>query len=78
MKIDFLFVQFFSFVKIILKKAGKNFYREWIFRNVDLSIQPSGKNCDTLGQWIRKIHLVAILAGAFIPTEGAGQLLFRR
>lgn len=58
-------------MKIILEKAGKKFYREWIFRNVDLSIQPSEKIAILGANGSGKSTLLQLLAGAFIPTEGA-------
>lgn len=57
-------------MKIVLEKAGKKFYREWIFRNLDLSINVSEKIAILGPNGSGKSTLLQLLAGASIPTEG--------
>jgi len=57
-------------VKIILEKAGKKFYREWIFRNLDLELS-SVNSLAILGpNGSGKSTLLQLISGCMIPTEG--------
>jgi ABC-type multidrug transport system ATPase subunit len=58
-------------VNIVLEKTGKKFYREWIFRNLDLSLE----SADTLAilgpNGSGKSTLLQVISGSMIPTEGS-------
>lgn len=57
-------------MKIVLEKAGKKFFREWIFRELDLVVQPAEKIAILGPNGSGKSTLLQMLAGASIPTEG--------
>jgi len=57
-------------VKIELQKAGKKFFREWIFRNVDLVLESSEKVAILGANGSGKSTFLQLLSGALIPTEG--------
>ncbi|MCX6292574.1 MAG: ATP-binding cassette domain-containing protein [Bacteroidetes bacterium] len=60
-------------MKIILEKTGKKFYREWIFRNLDLELS-SGNSLAVLGpNGSGKSTLLQVISGYVIPTEGSIQ-----
>jgi len=57
-------------VEILLENAGKKFYREWIFRRMNLSFQ-SGEQIAVLGpNGSGKSTLLQVISGAILPTEG--------
>jgi ABC-type multidrug transport system ATPase subunit len=57
-------------VKIVLEKAGKKFYREWIFRNLNLEIS-SADSLAILGpNGSGKSTLLQLISGSMVPTEG--------
>lgn len=57
-------------MNIELRKAGKKFNREWIFRNVDLSIR-SGERIVLLGpNGSGKSTFLQLLSGYVTPTSG--------
>jgi ABC-type multidrug transport system ATPase subunit len=57
-------------VKITLASTGKKFYREWIFRRLDLVIN-SGEKIALLGpNGSGKSTLLQVLSGAVMPNEG--------
>ncbi len=57
-------------MKISLKSAGKKYYREWIFRRVDLDF-PTGQKSVILGpNGSGKSTLLQVIAGAILPNEG--------
>ena len=57
-------------MKIILQKAGKKFFQEWIFRNLDLEL-PSMASLAILGpNGSGKSTLLQLISGSLIPTEG--------
>ena len=55
---------------ITLNKAGKKFYREWIFRNLDLTLEPGAKLVILGPNGSGKSTLLQILSGATGLTEG--------
>ncbi len=55
---------------IILNKAGKKFYREWIFRNLDLTLEAGSKWVILGPNGSGKSTLLQILSGATGLTEG--------
>jgi len=57
-------------VTITLNKAGKKFYREWIFRNLDLTLEPGAKLVILGPNGSGKSTLLQILSGATGLTEG--------
>lgn len=57
-------------MKIELQKAGKKFFREWIFRNVDLILESSEKVAILGPNGSGKSTFLQLLSGALIPTEG--------
>jgi len=60
-------------VNIVLRKTGKKFNREWIFRNVDLSME-SGEKVVLLGpNGSGKSTFLQLLSGYVTPTEGSLQ-----
>jgi ABC-type multidrug transport system ATPase subunit len=57
-------------VKITLNRAGKKYYREWIFRNANAAFLP-GKSAVILGpNGSGKSTLLQVIAGAVLPSEG--------
>lgn len=57
-------------MKINLEGAGKKYYREWIFRNVNVSFSAGDKTV-ILGQnGSGKSTLLQVIGGAIIPNEG--------
>jgi ABC-type multidrug transport system ATPase subunit len=57
-------------VTITLNKAGKKFYREWIFRNLDLTLEHGSKLVILGPNGSGKSTLLQILSGATGLTEG--------
>lgn len=57
-------------MKIELQKAGKKFFREWIFRHVDLILESSEKVAILGPNGSGKSTFLQMLSGALIPTEG--------
>lgn len=58
-------------MEIRLTNAGKRFYREWIFRGIDLHIG-SSENIALLGpNGSGKSTLLQLISGATLPTEGS-------
>jgi ABC-type multidrug transport system ATPase subunit len=57
-------------VTITLNKAGKKFYREWIFRNLDLTLEHGSKLVLLGPNGSGKSTLLQILSGATGLTEG--------
>jgi ABC-type multidrug transport system ATPase subunit len=57
-------------VEIILSDAGKKFYREWIFRHVNLTFSSNQKIVITGPNGSGKSTLLQVLAGATTLTEG--------
>ncbi len=55
---------------IKLNKAGKKFYREWIFRNLDLTLEAGSKWVILGPNGSGKSTLLQILSGAVGLTEG--------
>lgn len=55
---------------ITLNKAGKKFYREWIFRNLDLTLEAGSKWVILGPNGSGKSTLLQILSGATGLTEG--------
>ena len=55
---------------ITLNKAGKKYYREWIFRNLDLTLEPGSKWVILGPNGSGKSTLLQILSGATGITEG--------
>ncbi len=57
-------------MKIVLEKAGKKFYREWIFRNLNLEFS-SSESLAILGpNGSGKSTLLQVISGSMLPTEG--------
>jgi ABC-type multidrug transport system ATPase subunit len=57
-------------MKVVLENVGKQFYREWIFRNLSLTIS-RGDTLAILGaNGSGKSTLLQIISGNVIPTEG--------
>jgi ABC-type multidrug transport system ATPase subunit len=60
-------------VKIVLEKAGKKFYNEWIFKNLDLEIS-SADSLAVLGpNGSGKSTLLQVISGSVILTQGTIQ-----
>ncbi len=58
-------------MEIFLKSAGKKYYREWIFRKVDLTFT-TGQNTVILGpNGSGKSTLLQVIAGAVLLNEGS-------
>lgn len=55
---------------ITLRKAGKKFGKEWIFRGMDLEIEPGSKLAVTGGNGSGKSTLLQIISGFVLLTEG--------
>lgn len=57
-------------MEIILEKVGRRFNREWIFRNIEYTLE-SGKSYAILGiNGSGKSTLLQILCGSLAPSEG--------
>jgi ABC-type multidrug transport system ATPase subunit len=56
---------------IILKKAGKRFNRDWIFRNFSFEFKAGGKYAITGPNGSGKSTLLQVLAGSMNTTEGS-------
>lgn len=57
-------------MKIELQKAGKKYFREWIFRNANITLDPAEKIAVLGPNGSGKSTFLQILSGAVIPTEG--------
>lgn len=57
-------------MRIELEKAGKKYFREWVFRNVDLTIEPTQKIAVLGPNGSGKSTFLQLLSGALLPTEG--------
>jgi ABC-type multidrug transport system ATPase subunit len=57
-------------VKIELQKAGKKYFREWVFRNVDLTIEPRERVAVLGPNGSGKSTFLQLLSGALLTTEG--------
>ncbi len=57
-------------MNITLEKAGKRFVSEWIFRNVDLSIQQGERYAILGSNGSGKSTLAQMIAGYLSPSEG--------
>lgn len=57
-------------MKIVLEKTGKQFSRNWIFRNLSLSISSSQKLAILGPNGSGKSTLLQMLSGHLSPTEG--------
>ena len=60
-------------MKIILQKVGKKFYREWIFRNLDLELSSMDSLAILGPNGSGKSTLLQLLSGSLVPTEGSIQ-----
>jgi ABC-type multidrug transport system ATPase subunit len=58
-------------VKISLKKAGKKFYHEWIFRNLDIEITSPGSLAVLGPNGSGKSTFLQLISGSMLPTEGS-------
>ena len=56
---------------IFLKGAGKKYYKEWIFRNTDLSFSKGDKAVILGPNGSGKSTLLQVIAGAILPNEGS-------
>lgn len=57
-------------MRIELKRIGKRYQREWIYRNVDLALDSTNAYVITGGNGSGKSTLLKTIAGFLIPTEG--------
>ena len=57
-------------MNIFLKNAGKKYYREWIFRNADLTFSQAQKTVILGPNGSGKSTLLQVIAGAVLPNEG--------
>lgn len=57
-------------MKIVLEKAGKKFYREWIFRNLDLELSTTDSLAILGPNGSGKSTLLQVISAGMIPTEG--------
>jgi ABC-type multidrug transport system ATPase subunit len=57
-------------VKIVLEKAGKKFYSEWIFRNLNLEISSPGSLAILGPNGSGKSTLLKVISGSILPTQG--------
>ena len=63
-------------MEIILNNCGKNYHRSWLFKNIDLNLCITGKNCTPLKMAILgpngagKSTFTLMLVGQTDPTEG--------
>ncbi len=58
-------------MRIELQKAGKKYFREWVFRNVNTVIEPSDKIAITGPNGSGKSTFLQVFSGALLPTEGS-------
>lgn len=58
-------------MKIILTKAGKKFYQEWIFRNLDIEITSSDSVAVLGPNGSGKSTFLQVISGSMLPTEGS-------
>ena len=57
-------------MEVVLENASKKFYREWIFRRLNLTLR-SGEHIAILGpNGSGKSTLLQVICGAVLPTEG--------
>ncbi len=57
-------------MKIVLEKAGKKFYREWVFRNLNLELSSADSLAVLGSNGSGKSTLLQIISGSMVPTEG--------
>ena len=57
-------------MEIVLSNAGKKYYREWIFRNVNLSFKSPERYVILGPNGSGKSTLLQLISGAITPTEG--------
>jgi ABC-type multidrug transport system ATPase subunit len=57
-------------LEITLRKTGKKFYREWIFRNLDVELSFSDSLAILGPNGSGKSTLLQVISGSVIPTEG--------
>jgi ABC-type multidrug transport system ATPase subunit len=57
-------------MNIVVEKAGKRFYRDWIFRDVNISLQDNDSLAILGPNGSGKSTLLQMLAGYVTPTEG--------
>jgi ABC-type multidrug transport system ATPase subunit len=57
-------------INIQLQDLGKKFGSEWIFRNIDLSINPSSKMVILGGNGSGKSTLLQVISGYVLPNQG--------
>lgn len=57
-------------MNIELKQSGKKYFREWIFRNVDLRIEGKEKVAVLGPNGSGKSTFLQLLSGVLLPTEG--------
>ena len=57
-------------MRIELQKAGKKYFREWVFRNVNTVIEPSDKIAITGPNGSGKSTLLKVLSGQLSPSQG--------
>jgi len=58
-------------VKIELQKVGKKYFREWIFRNVDICLEPQEKIAVLGPNGSGKSTFLQLLSGSLLATEGS-------
>lgn len=57
-------------MKIQIQNIGKRFNREWIFKNVEIAVEPNSKLGIIGSNGSGKSTLLKLISGAEIPTEG--------
>lgn len=57
-------------MEITLSDIGKKYKKEWIFKGVDLSIEPQSKSWISGNNGSGKSTLLQIISGKLIPTKG--------